>query len=276
MGITIKRYPLSRFEARDTTLLPAASLLSIKSPELTHLARSNLCTAGPTSPRSGGLRSGLYVCGARAPSPPLPPAAPASSASGAPMSVGRRGGSVWRNHTPSGPPGWECHAPPCPRSVPRASPTAPWGTGGSGQRGPRPSSHSTARTRSVRGAWHLVGSCPDPTHATVTEAPERHVLLFGSQAHLRIPPLLAFPLGCSGPGCLGCGFFTIIQVSFWSQTKCFLLGGISSHCPGWLYLPTHPRSLHIALFNYFMSLFKNLTCFLRFFDVPSSFSLNQV
>lgn len=139
MGITIKRYPLSRFEARDTTLLPAASLLSIKSPELTHLARSNLCTAGPTSPRSGGLRSGLYVCGARAPSPPLPPAAPASSASGAPMSVGRRGGSVWRNHTPSGPPGWECHAPPCPRSVPRASPTAPWGTGGSGQRGPRPS-----------------------------------------------------------------------------------------------------------------------------------------
>lgn len=94
VGITVKRYPLSRFEARDTTLLTAASLLNIKSPELTHLARSNLRTAGPTSPRSGGLRSGLYVCGARAPSPPLPPAAPASSASGAPMSVGRRGGSV--------------------------------------------------------------------------------------------------------------------------------------------------------------------------------------
>ena len=60
------------------------------------------------------------------------------------------------------------------------------------------------------------------------------------------------------------GFFIIIQVSFWSQMKCFLLGGISSHCPGWLYLPTRPRSPHIAPFNYFMSLLKNLTCFLFF------------
>lgn len=83
-----------------------------------------------------------------------------------------------------------------------------------------------------------MGSCPDPTDTVIPEPLERHAFLPGSQTHLRTAPSSSLTLGHAGPGCLGCGFFFSIQVSFWSQMKCFILRRPSLQGPGSLHL--HP------------------------------------
>lgn len=82
-----------------------------------------------------------------------------------------------------------------------------------------------------------MGSCPDPTDTVIPEPLKRHAFLPGSQTHLRTAPSSTLTLGHAGPGCLGYGlffffFFLPIQVSLWSQMKCFFLRRPSLQGPG--------------------------------------------